>query len=57
MRCAVVIAVLAAFAVPAFVHAQAITPSRDEVIALTSGWGGERFEDGRPKVPTPSWSA
>ena len=51
MRCAVVIAVLAAFAVPAFVHAQAITPSRDEVIALTSGWEGERFEDGRPKVP------
>jgi len=31
------------------VHAQTI--SRDELIFLTSEWKGERFADGRPKVP------
>jgi len=31
--------------------AQSITPSREEVIALTSAWEGERFPDGRPRVP------
>ena len=30
-------------------HAQTI--SRDELIFLTSEWKGERFADGRPKVP------
>ena len=25
--------------------------SREEIIALTPLWKGERFEDGRPKVP------
>jgi 4-hydroxy-4-methyl-2-oxoglutarate aldolase len=30
--------------------AQEITPSRDEVVALTPGWTGERFPDGRPRV-------
>ena len=25
--------------------------SRDEVIAMTPLWKGDRFEDGRPKVP------
>ena len=28
-----------------------IFASRDEVIAMTPEWDGERFEDGRPKVP------
>jgi 4-hydroxy-4-methyl-2-oxoglutarate aldolase len=32
-------------------HAQQITPTKEQVIALTSAWEGERFEDGRPKVP------
>jgi regulator of RNase E activity RraA len=31
--------------------AQSIAPSREEVVALTSEWQGERFADGRPKVP------
>lgn len=30
---------------------QAQTISREEMIFLTSEWEGERFEDGRPKVP------
>ena len=25
--------------------------SREDIIALTPLWKGERFEDGRPKVP------
>ena len=32
-----------------YVHAQTI--SKDELIFLTSQWKGERFADGRPKVP------
>jgi regulator of RNase E activity RraA len=35
---------------PVVAGAQGITPSRDEVVALTSEWKGERFPDGRPKV-------
>ena len=27
------------------------TLSREDLIMLTSEWKGERFEDGRPKVP------
>jgi regulator of RNase E activity RraA len=48
---ALVVALVVALLVPALAVAQAITPSREEVIALTSDWDGERFEDGRPKVP------
>jgi len=40
-----------ALLIPAVSRAQSITPSREEVIALTSEWTGERFPDGRPKVP------
>ena len=36
---------------PAVTGAQGITPSRDEVVAITSEWKGERFPDGRPRVP------
>ncbi|HVR71842.1 MAG TPA: RraA family protein [Vicinamibacteria bacterium] len=36
---------------PAGAGAQSIAPSREEVVALTAGWKGERFPDGRPKVP------
>ncbi len=32
-------------------QAQQITPTPEQIIALTSAWEGERFEDGRPKVP------
>lgn len=28
-----------------------LTPTRDELIALTAPWTGERYPDGRPKVP------
>jgi 4-hydroxy-4-methyl-2-oxoglutarate aldolase len=44
-------ALLAALLAPLPLHAQTIAPSPDEVIALTSEWKGERFADGRPKVP------
>jgi regulator of RNase E activity RraA len=43
--------VAALLLLPALAGAQAITPSPEEVIALTSEWEGERFEDGRPRVP------
>ena len=38
-----------AFLQSANVYAQTIP--RDELIFLTSEWKGERFADGRPKVP------
>lgn len=50
MRLLVILALALMLAVPASAPAQSITPSRDEVIALTSEWTGERFADGRPKV-------
>ena len=40
-----------ALVAPAVSVAQGITPSREEVVALTSAWEGERFPDGRPRVP------
>ncbi len=42
---------LCALALPALAVAQDVAPSREELIALTSEWKGERFPDGRPKVP------
>lgn len=33
------------------VSAQSVTIAKDQMIALTSEWEGERFDDGRPKVP------
>ncbi len=32
-------------------YSQQVQISKDELIALTSEWKGERFSDGRPKVP------
>lgn len=32
-------------------HAQYVQASKEEIIALTPDWKGERFPDGRPKVP------
>jgi 4-hydroxy-4-methyl-2-oxoglutarate aldolase len=34
-----------------FAYGQQLTMSREEMIALTPTWQGERFSDGRPKVP------
>ncbi len=34
----------------AFSNAQKLTPSPDQIKLYTSGWKGERFPDGRPKV-------
>ena len=33
-----------------FSHAQKLTPSPEQIKLYTSGWKGERFPDGRPKV-------
>jgi regulator of RNase E activity RraA len=44
-------ALLAALLAPLPLLAQTVAPSPDEVIALTPEWKGERFPDGRPKVP------
>jgi len=40
-----------ALVAPAVSVAQSIAPSREELIALTASWEGERFPDGRPRVP------
>jgi regulator of RNase E activity RraA len=45
---------LPAIAVMAFtlqVKSQSVQASKEEIIALTPDWKGERFPDGRPKVP------
>ena len=42
---------LLGFFVFSFVHAQRVGSSPEYIKALTSQWKGERFEDGRPKVP------
>ncbi|MBD0375177.1 MAG: RraA family protein, partial [Flavisolibacter sp.] len=34
-----------------FSYAQTLTPSPDQIKAMTSKWQGERSADGRPKVP------
>jgi 4-hydroxy-4-methyl-2-oxoglutarate aldolase len=44
-----ILAILAISILPAV--SQQITPTVDQVKALTSQWTGERFPDGRPKVP------
>src|ERR1700730_1689783 len=41
------ISILLSFSVAGFVQ----TISKDELIFLTSEWKGERFKDGRPKIP------
>ena len=40
-----------AMCLPYFADAQSVMPSREEIIAMTPLWEGERFQDGRPKVP------
>lgn len=51
MKRTFVVTLAGALVVPAVAAAQSITPTREEVVALTSEWTGERFPDGRPKVP------
>jgi len=51
MKPILVVALGTALVAPALATAQSITPAREEVVALTSEWAGERFADGRPKVP------
>jgi len=49
-HCAVILVLLAViFCNTNSLHAQTI--SKDEMIFLTSEWKGERFADGRPKIP------
>lgn len=42
---------LGIFGVSNTVSAQRVTPSPEEIIQITAQWKGERFADGRPKVP------
>ena len=42
--------VITFFLVQHFSYAQNITPTSDQIKAITSEWKGERFPDGRPKV-------
>jgi 4-hydroxy-4-methyl-2-oxoglutarate aldolase len=51
MKRILVVTLAAGLVAPALGRAQSITPAREEVVALTSGWTGARFADGRPKVP------
>jgi len=51
MRPIVVVALAGTLLGPAGAAAQSVAPPREEVVALTSEWLGERFADGRPKVP------
>jgi regulator of RNase E activity RraA len=50
MKALAPLALAATLAAPVLAAAQGITPTRDEVIALTSEWKGERMKDGRPRV-------
>jgi regulator of RNase E activity RraA len=45
------VALAAILSTPVLASAQSIMPSREEVVAMTPEWEGERFEDGRPRVP------
>ena len=49
MKQSLVIAVLATVLLTKPVHAQQI--SKEELLFLTPEWKGERFDDGRPRVP------
>ena len=51
------LAVAVALLAPVVAGAQGITPSRDEVVALTSEWTGERFPTAGRRSPTRSSSA
>ena len=46
---AILLSIVFIFCAPHFLSAQTI--SKDELIFLTAEWKGERFPDGRPKIP------
>lgn len=48
-RCLIFFSIAACLGLPAF--SQQVQMSKNDLITLTSEWKGERFDDGRPKVP------
>jgi regulator of RNase E activity RraA len=48
MKRLVLTALIACMALPAFAQ---VKPNKDQILFYTSDWKGERFADGRPKVP------
>jgi regulator of RNase E activity RraA len=50
MKALAPLALAATLATPVLSAPQSIAPTRDEVVALTSDWKGERMKDGRPRV-------
>ena len=51
MKCKVVLLLSFLFCIAYATSSFAQTISKDELIFLTSEWKGERFPDGRPKIP------
>ena len=49
LKIAILLLLLSRISCNSFLFAQTI--SKEELIFLTSAWKGERFEDGRPKIP------
>ena len=47
----ILLTALSLFGVLQSVQSQQVQISKEELIALTPEWKGERFPDGRPKVP------
>ncbi|PRY87455.1 RraA family protein [Mongoliibacter ruber] len=45
------LAICCIMAMPVLLHAQQISPTPDQIKKITPEWTGERFPDGRPKVP------
>lgn len=46
-----VVLLFTSFSLPVSVHAQIMSLSKEELIEYTKEWTGERFPDGRPRVP------
>src|SRR5678816_503699 len=44
------VSVLSLICIASYIEAQQVTPTPDQVKALTPKWTGERFADGRPKT-------
>ncbi|MFA6472879.1 MAG: RraA family protein, partial [Candidatus Latescibacterota bacterium] len=51
MRVLPFIVTVALYAIPVITNAQPLAMSKETLIQYTPGWNGERFPDGRPKVP------
>jgi regulator of RNase E activity RraA len=50
-KISLIVAAAAAFLASTPAHAQLWTWTKEQIIEYTKGWTGERFSDGRPKVP------